>query len=273
MLRGRIVQANGVPVEDLKPSQSAAWVLQSDRGITIADEIPAGSRLVAGEWWPPDYDGDAVVSFEKRIADGLGLKVGDAITVNVLGRNLAAKVANLRAVDWQSLGINFVLVFSPNSFRGAPMTYIATLTYPGGSTTAEETALLKAVADAFPAITTVRVREAIDAVASIVTNLVLAHPRRQRAHAACGRAGARRRARGRPPAPRLRRRGAQDARRDAGAADCRLCARISADRLGHRAVRRRRRLGRSRLRGHPDDESVVYLARRAWRSPPPAPQC
>ena len=174
MLRGRIVQVKGVPVENLKPSQNAAWALQSDRGLTIADEIPAGSRLVAGEWWPPGYDGERVVSLEKRIADGLGLKVGDAITVNVLGRNLAAKVANLRAVDWQSLGINFVLVFAPNSFRGAPMSYIATLTYPGGGTTADETALLKAVADAFPAITTVRVREAIDAVASIVSNLVLA---------------------------------------------------------------------------------------------------
>ena len=85
-----------------------------------------------------------------------------------------ARIANLRTVDWQSLGINFVLVFSPNAFKGAPHTHIATLTYPGGSTTAEETALLKARGDAFPTVTTVRVREALDAVGSIVTNLVLA---------------------------------------------------------------------------------------------------
>ena len=174
MLRGRIVQANGVPIEQVKATQSAQWALQSDRGLTTAEEMPSGSRLVAGDWWPRNYEGERLVSLERRIAEGLGLKVGDAITVNVLGRNLTAKIANLRAVDWQSLSINFVLVFSPNSFRGAPMSYIATLTYPGGSTTAEETALLKAVAGAFPAITTVRVREAIDAVASIVTNLVLA---------------------------------------------------------------------------------------------------
>ncbi len=96
------------------------------------------------------------------------------MTVNVLGRNINAQIANLRTLDWQSLGINFVMVFSPNTFRGAPNTHIATLTYPGGSTTAEEIALLKAVADAFPAVTTVRVREAIDAVGHIVTNLVLA---------------------------------------------------------------------------------------------------
>ena len=54
---------------------------------------------------------------EKRIADGLGLKVGDTLTVNVLGRNISARIANLRSVDWQTLGINFVLVYSPNTFR------------------------------------------------------------------------------------------------------------------------------------------------------------
>jgi putative ABC transport system permease protein len=173
MLRGRIVKANGIAAEALKPASSAAWVLQSDRGITYANEVPAGSRVVEGEWWKPDDQGPPLVSFEKKIADGLGLKLGDTVTVNVLGRILTARIANLRALDWQSLGINFVMVFSPGSFRDAPHTDIATLTYPGGSTSAEEIALLKAVADDFPAVTTVRVRDALDAVGHVVTNLVL----------------------------------------------------------------------------------------------------
>jgi len=174
MLRGRIVAANGVPATDLKPPPDATWALQSDRGITYGDKIPAGSRLVEGEWWAPHYQGPPLVSFEKRIADGLGLKLGDPVTVNVLGRNLTATVANLRAVDWQNLGINFVMVFSPATFRGAPHSHIATLTYPGGSTTDEEIALLRAVADAFPTVTTLRVRDALDAVGQIVANLALA---------------------------------------------------------------------------------------------------
>jgi putative ABC transport system permease protein len=172
MLRGRIVAANGIAAEALKPSASAAWVLQSDRGITYANEVPPGSRVVEGEWWKPDDQG-ALVSFEKKVAEGLGLKLGDTVTVNVLGRTLTARIANLRALDWQSLGINFVMVFSPATFRDAPHTDIATLTYPGGSTGAEEIALLKAVADDFPSVTTVRVREALDAVGHVVTNLVL----------------------------------------------------------------------------------------------------
>jgi putative ABC transport system permease protein len=174
MLRGRIVAAKGVAAENLKPSPDASWALQSDRGITYGDEVPAGSRLIAGQWWTPDYQGPPLVSLEKRIADGVGLALGDQVTVNVLGRNLTATVANLRTVDWQSLGINFVMVFSPATFRTAPHTHIATLTYPGGGTSQEEAGLLKAMADAFPAVTTVRVREALDSIGHIVTNLALA---------------------------------------------------------------------------------------------------
>ena len=85
MLRGRIVSANGIAADKLKPADDARWVLQSDRGITYADKVPEGSRLVAGEWWKPGYDGPPLVSFEQHIAEGLGLKLGDPVTVNVLG--------------------------------------------------------------------------------------------------------------------------------------------------------------------------------------------
>ena len=112
MLRGRIVAARGVRCRRPQDRHTnAAWVLQSDRGITYASDVPEGSRVVDGQWWAPDYQGPPLVSMEKRIADGLGLKVGDELVVNVLGRNITARIANLRTVDWQTLGINFVLVY------------------------------------------------------------------------------------------------------------------------------------------------------------------
>jgi len=174
MLRGRIISARGVKAEDLKPKPDAAWALQSDRGMTYTSKMPEGSRLVAGEWWGPDYAGPPLVSLERGIADGLGLKVGDDITVNVLGRNLTARIASLRAVDWNSLGINFVLVFSPAALRGAPHMEIATTTYPDGGTAAEEDALMKAVLDALPGVTAVGVKDALTAVGSVVMSLVTA---------------------------------------------------------------------------------------------------
>jgi len=174
MLRGRIVSARGVKAEDLHPPDSAAWVLHSDRGITYGNEVPAGSRIVAGAWWPADYHGPPLVSFEAKIADALGLKIGDEVVLNVLGRNVTATIANLRSVDWQTLGINFVMVLTPDALRGAPHADIATLTYPGGAAPEAELALLKAVADAFPGVTIVRVKEALDAVSKIVLDLTLA---------------------------------------------------------------------------------------------------
>jgi len=173
MLRGRIVAARGVRAEDLKPSTDTEWVLQSDRGLTATGEIPKGSTIVEGKWWGADYDGPPLISIEKKIADGLKLKIGDEIVVNVLGRDIPAKIGNMRTIDWQGLGINFVLVFSPNAFKGAPHTHIATLT-ESHPDSAGDARIVKSVADAFPMVTSVRVREALETIGTVVTNLVLA---------------------------------------------------------------------------------------------------
>ena len=174
MMRGRITALKGEPVEKAKAAEDAAWVLEGDRGITFAPTVPEGSTLVAGDWWPADYAGPPLVSFDDKLAKGLGLALGDMVSVNVLGRTVTAKIANLRRVDWESLGINFVMVFSPNTFRGAPYMELATAAFPGGSDTGRELALLKDVAAAFPTITAVRVKDALDAVSALVGKLALA---------------------------------------------------------------------------------------------------
>jgi putative ABC transport system permease protein len=174
MLRGRIVSANGIKADDLKPAAGSRWVLRGDRGITYSATVPAGSHVVAGKWWSADYSGAPLVSFESKSAHDLGLKVGDTITVNVLGRDITARIANLRSVDWENLGINFVLVFSPGAFAGAPHSDIATLTLADGGTAREEAALIETLAGAFPAVTIIGVKSALDTLDTIVSNLVLA---------------------------------------------------------------------------------------------------
>jgi putative ABC transport system permease protein len=174
MLRGRIVAVNGIKAEDIKAAAGSRWVLRGDRGITYASAVPPGSRIIAGQWWSSDYSGEPLVSLESRTAHDLDLKLGETITVNVLGRNVTARIANLRAVDWENLGINFVLVFSPGTFNGAPHSDIATLTFADGGTTREETALIRSLADAFPTVTAVRVKDTLDTLDQIIAKLVLA---------------------------------------------------------------------------------------------------
>ncbi|MXN65161.1 ABC transporter permease [Stappia sp. GBMRC 2046] len=174
MLRGRITALNDVPSEEIKAPPGGAWALRGDRGITYAAEIPENSTLIAGSWWGQDYSGKPLVSFEEGVAEALELDIGDTITVNVLGRSITAEIANLRRVDWESLAINFVMVFSPNTFAGAPHAHLATVTWDGDVSTEKEIALLKKATAAFPTVTAVRVKDAIEQVNALVAQLAWA---------------------------------------------------------------------------------------------------
>ncbi|MGB3538101.1 MAG: ABC transporter permease [Mesorhizobium sp.] len=170
MLRGRIMALNGVDVAKIPVPAEGAWVLKGDRGLTYDAEKPENATLTEGSWWPADYAGEPLVSFSAEEAGQLGLHLGDTVTVNVLGRNVTAKIANLRQVEWETMGINFVMVFSPNTFAGAPHAWIATLTDRQASS-ADDARVLNAVTRAFPTVTTVRVKDALDIVNRLVGKL------------------------------------------------------------------------------------------------------
>jgi len=178
MLRGRITSLKGIPSQDYK-TQEGQWVLRGDRGITYARNVPENSTLSAGEWWPADYDGPPLVSFAAEEAGELGLNIGDRITVNVLGREIEAEIASLRNVEWESMAINFVMVFSPNTLAGAPHAWLATLTQPDTgvdeiSAQAADAEILRGLASDFPTVTSVSVREALETVNGLVAQLATA---------------------------------------------------------------------------------------------------
>ncbi len=170
MLRGRIMAMKNINVDEYDAPASARWVLHGDRGITYARTLPEGSTLIKGAWWPEDYAGPPLVSFTDSLATQLGLSIGDSITVNILGRNITAKIANTRAVEWRSFGINFVLVFSPNTLEKAPHTFLSTVTLPKQN----ELTLMKSISSKFANVTSIRVREVLSTVNSILENLIVA---------------------------------------------------------------------------------------------------
>lgn len=160
-LRGRVIRLNGVKaseVENINPE--VRWVLRGDRGLSYMNELGKGSRIVEGEWWPADYDGEPEVSLGKEVADGLGLGIGDTISVSVLGREITATVKSLREIDWGTFGFNFVILFDPNTLKAAPHTYMATLKASGD---AEEKAH-RELTNAYPNVTAVRMKEVLSSV-------------------------------------------------------------------------------------------------------------
>jgi putative ABC transport system permease protein len=164
MLRGRITAMNGTPADKLTYDGDMGWILQGDRGITWSTAVPEGSRIVAGGWWAADYRGPPLISLDHEVFEAFRLKLGDTITVNVLGREITGAIANTRDFEWSALTINFVMVFSPGMLESAPQTHIATARID----TDREIALQKAVADRFANISAIRVKDALETASLIL---------------------------------------------------------------------------------------------------------
>lgn len=168
-LRGSITAVKGVPVADL-PQQENSWVLRGDRTLTWAARVPPRNEVVAGKWWPADYRGPPLVSIEDRAASALGLRVGDAITVSVLGVDVPARIAALRRIDWGGLGLNFAIVFSPGYIQEAPHSLLASVYSAPG----RDAAVARDVATALPSVTLVRVGDVIAQVGTVLRQVALA---------------------------------------------------------------------------------------------------
>ena len=169
-LRARIVSVAGVPADQVVATPESQWALRGDRGLTYSATPPGGTHLVAGTWWPADYAGPPLVSFDANLARGWGVRIGDVIRVNVLGRDIDLQVANLRDIAWRSLGLNFAMVASPGLLEHAPHTHIATVR----TSAAAEAPVLRAVTDALPNVSGIRVADVLGAIADLVGKIATA---------------------------------------------------------------------------------------------------
>ncbi|MBE9637576.1 ABC transporter permease [Salipiger mangrovisoli] len=161
MLRGVVTQING---RDAREVAGGHWVVRGDRGITYAAQPDERTKVTAGEWWPEDYSGPPQVSFAAEEAEEIGLKLGDEITLNILGRDITATITSFREVDFSTAGIGFVMSLNPSALAGAPHTWISTVYAEPQA----EAAILRDLANAYPNITAIRVRDAIDRVSELL---------------------------------------------------------------------------------------------------------
>ena len=169
-LRGTITGYGATRVADLKQLPEGAWFLRGERGVTYSATLPEGSDLAAGRWWPKDYAGPPLVSLDGKAAATMGVGVGDMLSVSVLGREIPARIASLREVHWETLGFNYILVFSPNALAAAPHTLTATLTMDPG----REGAVSRALLAAFPSASIIAVGEVIGQVRTILDQMATA---------------------------------------------------------------------------------------------------
>ena len=166
-LRGRIVEIDGKPVEEVAVDPGVSWAVRGDRALTYSVHPPEGAEIVAGEWWAEDYSGPPIISFDARVAKGFGVGLGDTLTLNVLGRDITATITSLREIDWRSLRFDFAIIFAPGTLEGAPHTHIAAVRAPRE----REDAIERAVGERFTNVTAIRVREALEAAANLLAGI------------------------------------------------------------------------------------------------------
>ncbi|EJF93140.1 ABC transporter permease [Bartonella tamiae] len=159
-LRARITKLNDVPAQDATVHPDSAWVLRGDRNITYAEKMPEDTSLIEGKWWNENENDRPKVSLSQPEGRELGLKLGDTITVNVLGQDITATITSFRHVDWDSLNMNFVMIFSPKSLKGAPHVWLSTLkTNPNNAF--DDAKFMRDISKEFPSVTVVSVRQVI----------------------------------------------------------------------------------------------------------------
>jgi putative ABC transport system permease protein len=169
-LRGKIVSINGVPAEQALVDKSESWLLQNDRGFTYETVLPAHSEITSGEWWPADYKGTPLISVVEDVERGFGVKPGDQITVNILGRDITATIANTRSVNWMNMTINFAITFAPGTLEAAPHSWLATVV----AEPEQEAHIQRMIGAEFPNISMIRLSDAVDAIGSVLGNIATA---------------------------------------------------------------------------------------------------
>jgi putative ABC transport system permease protein len=167
---GRIVAVRGVSVDRARIDPADRWAYDNDISMSALGPEPRKAGITAGRWWRADYAGPPLAAVATEAAKGGRLRVGDAVTVEILGRPIEARVAVLRKIDAAGFGANFPVVLDPAALAGADLRNVAI----ARASPAEERRATLALGRAFPAVNVISVREALGAAADLFDRLALA---------------------------------------------------------------------------------------------------
>jgi len=169
VLTGRIARVKGVPVEEASIDEGEDWAYDNDIAMTLIGPEPLRAGIVEGAWWDAAV-GEPQVALEVEAARAAGLKPGDTLTLSVLGRQIDARLAVLREVDFGGFGPSFAVILSPSTVPGVPLRQVAI----AKATPEEEARVLRALASDFAEVNVISVREQLEAATALFDRLALA---------------------------------------------------------------------------------------------------
>jgi len=146
MVRGRLIAVNDRPVQPGDyVAENAQRLVDREFNLSYMDELPGHNRLTAGRWFAPNV---AELSLEEGIAKTLALKLGDRLRFDIAGQEVEARVGNLRKVEWDSMRVNFFVIFPTAMLEDMPQSFISAFHLPAG-----QEALVTELVQTFPNLT------------------------------------------------------------------------------------------------------------------------
>jgi putative ABC transport system permease protein len=128
LVRARMATINGESVKTREyPVEDGKWMANREQNLTWAETLSSSNELIKGEWWPPDYDGEPLVSLEEEAAMELGVGLGDHLNFMVAGQEIDLTISSIRKINWDSFQPNFFMVLSPGALDDYPATFVASL--------------------------------------------------------------------------------------------------------------------------------------------------
>jgi len=167
---GRITKVRGQPVVAAAIPREDRWAYDSDISMSAIGPKPEDPGIEEGRWWPANYAGPPLLAMDVDVAKGKDVKVGDEVTVSVLGRDIDARVAVLRKVEFGGFGASFPLVVTPAAVEGANLRQVAI----AKASKAQEAAVIRELGRDFPTVNVISVREQLEAATDLFDRLALA---------------------------------------------------------------------------------------------------
>ena len=168
LVRASSFTINGeAPPEQREPARDISIYFGDEQPLTWSAEVPFGSTLIEGEWWPADYQGEPLLSVSEDLSRSLGFAVGDRVEFLVYGETLTATVASIRTYEWSRGGVNFPYVLSPGSLDAFPLSYFGLVDATEGNVLP----LQRMLVDAYPSLVFVPMEEAIDVVRGLIDSI------------------------------------------------------------------------------------------------------
>jgi putative ABC transport system permease protein len=172
MVRGRITKIAGKQVDETKIDDDIDWAVRGDRGLSYSAVPPPNANIVKGKWWPEDYKGKPLLSVDARFLGGMGVDIGDTITVTILGEDITAEIASAREIDYSTFQMNFAMMLSSGTIEEFPHTTLATIHLDKHQD--KEFELVGRIAKDFPGVTAIRTKEVVDLVQNIMQHIATA---------------------------------------------------------------------------------------------------